>query len=260
MTARLGLHIARVVLTISLMLLPNACGPEVTISTPIPIAGSSSATAGMSTSDVTIHPTPTTVIAPTERSSAITLPAPTRTPLSPTHTLLPSTDTPTNTPTYTPPPTNTSLPPTKTPNPPTATPVPPTNTSVPPTDPPASATASQCVLIDPAAYIVQDVDDDQEFFFELRQNGAGVDLRGCALEFVFQGGNGKHVQLWFKDCSWKTVMAHPQTIVNGQAIRFDPATEPRRIDEFNDFNCIFAIGAKVYGGVQGIQIAEVRLQ
>ena len=87
----------------------------------------------------------------------------------------------------------------------------------------------------------------------------GVDLSNYDLEFTFQGGDGREVQLWYKDSTWRYVYSFPYTIQSGQSIRYNPFTDGRNVDEFNDFAHIYAIGAKVFGGVESIPITSVNL-
>lgn len=105
-----------------------------------------------------------------------------------------------------------------------------------------------------------------EFLFDTRYNvipglpiKEGVDLSNYDLGFTFQGGGGRQVQLWYKDSGWRNVYSFPYIIESGQPIRYNPFTDGRNVDEFNDFTHIYAIGAKVFGGVEGIQITSVKL-
>lgn len=157
---------------------------------------------------------------------------------------------------------------------PTATPAPeitptptltPTPTSTPtPTPAPITPTPTH-PLLDPTLFKTQGTD---EFILDTRYGAIpglpadvekGVDLTKYDLEFTFQGGEGKQVQLWYKDNKWANVYSYPYTLMSGQPIRYNPFKDGRKINEFNDFTQIYAIGAKVFGGVEGIKITQVRL-
>jgi hypothetical protein len=88
----------------------------------------------------------------------------------------------------------------------------------------------------------------------------GVDLSDYDLEFTFRGGDGKQVQLWYKDQDFHNVYSCPGPITSDQPIHFNPTTpEERCVDEFTDFTHIYAIGAKVLEGVAGVEIASAKL-
>lgn len=87
----------------------------------------------------------------------------------------------------------------------------------------------------------------------------GVDLTKYDLEFTFKNAEGRQIQLWYKNSSWRNVYSYPYTILREQPIRYNPFTGGRNVDEFSDFTHIYAIGAKVFGGLKGIQIASVKL-
>lgn len=116
--------------------------------------------------------------------------------------------------------------------------------------------------VNPAAFKIQ----GDEFLFDSRYNVIsglpikdGVNLSNYDLEFAFQGGGGRQVQLWYKDSKGGNVYSFPYTIKSGQSIRYNPLTDGRNVDEFDDFTHIYAIGAKIWGGVEGIQITSVKL-
>jgi hypothetical protein len=108
--------------------------------------------------------------------------------------------------------------------------------------------------------IVQDVQPDgQEFYYDIRKGKTGISLEGYTLEITFQGGDGRDAQLFFKDCDFLNRYAIPQPIISGQAMRFNPAIDDLAVNQFSDFTCINAVGAKVFGGVQGIKIVDAQL-
>ncbi|MFH1593184.1 MAG: peptidoglycan-binding protein [Candidatus Omnitrophota bacterium] len=74
----------------------------------------------------------------------------------------------------------------------------------------------------------------------------GVDLTGCALRFEFKNGKTGELQIFFKDNKWANVYSYPTLTENG-VIGFDPATDNRNINQFEDFSHIYAVGAKVFG-------------
>jgi mannan endo-1,4-beta-mannosidase len=84
-------------------------------------------------------------------------------------------------------------------------------------------------------------------------------LSNLDLEFVFHEGDGQQVQLWYKDQNWRNVYSFPYPITSGQPSRYNSFTDGRNVDEFDDFTHIYAIGAKVWGGVDGVQIISARL-
>jgi hypothetical protein len=147
-----------------------------------------------------------------------------------------------------------------TPLPPTSGPVPPTATSTPTLD---SGLTTGTLELDPTKFITQTVPDGEDFFQDIRRDGACVDLRGYILEITFeiasQAGEGKQAQLWFKGAGFRNVYAFPEPIVSGQPMRFDPTVDPLNVSEFNDLSCINAVGAKIWGGTQGLAIAAARL-
>jgi mannan endo-1,4-beta-mannosidase len=118
--------------------------------------------------------------------------------------------------------------------------------------------------------VAQDGDGDgmaEEFLLDARFGAIpglplqdGVDLSNYDLEFTFQGGDGKQVQLWYKSGpNWFNVYSFPYPITSGWPIHYNPLADGRNVDEFNDFNHIYAIGIKVFGGVEGVQIVSARL-
>jgi hypothetical protein len=87
----------------------------------------------------------------------------------------------------------------------------------------------------------------------------GINLNNYDLEFTFKNADGKHIQLWYKDSSWKNVYSWEYTIRGEEPIRYNPFADGRNVDEFDDFTRIYAIGAKVREGVKGIQIHKAKL-
>ncbi len=123
------------------------------------------------------------------------------------------------------------------------------------------------IEIDPSQFTVQ---GGEEFYLDVSYGldgvapasgeRTGVDLRGYDLEITFKGGGGKQAQLYFKNPSWKNVYSYLRTIVPNQPVRYDPSNKAdRNVDEFNDFSHIYAIGAKINGGANGVKIVRVRL-
>jgi hypothetical protein len=125
------------------------------------------------------------------------------------------------------------------------------------------------IELDPADFKIQDGDGDgiaEEFFLDTRFGAIpglpvqdGVDLSNYDLEFTFEARDGQEAQLWYKGRSWKNVFSFPYPITFGQPIRYDPFSDGRNVDEFSDFSHIWGVGAKIWGGVEGVQITSARL-
>jgi DNA-binding CsgD family transcriptional regulator len=119
-----------------------------------------------------------------------------------------------------------------------------------------------CKPIDLPDPIKQDVPDGQEFLYDVRRDGVGVDLSGCTLKFVFRGGDGKRVQFFFKNCRvdpWLNVYSTDKMIASGQVMSFNPAEDNRAVIEFDDFSYICGVGAKIKGGIEDVQIDNASL-
>jgi hypothetical protein len=125
--------------------------------------------------------------------------------------------------------------------------------------PPLTPALTQIPPIILKGFIVQNVQGGQEFYLDIRKGKTGISLEGYILEITFQGGDGREAQIFFKDCGFDSVYAFPKPISDGQPMRFNPATDDRAVDEFSDFTCINAVGAKIFGGVQGVKIVNARL-
>lgn len=148
-----------------------------------------------------------------------------------------------------------------------------TPTNIPPVTPspsPSSPNSDVGVIeLNPADFVAQDGDRDgikEELILDTRFGAIpdlpiqdGVNLSDYDLEFTFQGGDGKEVQLWYKSQDWTNVYSFPSTITSGRPIRYNPLTDGRNVDEFDDFTHIYAIGAKVFGGIEEIRIVSARL-
>ena len=74
----------------------------------------------------------------------------------------------------------------------------------------------------------------------------GIDLSAYRLEVKFISGKTARVQLYFKNSSWANVYSAEISPVNG-IVRFDPKSDKRQVNQFNDFSRIFGIGVKVLG-------------
>jgi hypothetical protein len=117
----------------------------------------------------------------------------------------------------------------------------------------------------PDDFIVQ----GDEFFLDIRYNaipcvldsgrGYGVNLSNYILEMTFQGGDGRQAQLYLKNYEWANVYSKRKRITSGQPLRFDPINDPCDVCDFRDFGNIYAIGAKIWGGTQGVEIVSACL-
>lgn len=85
------------------------------------------------------------------------------------------------------------------------------------------------------------------------------DLTDYVLEMTFQGGDGKCAQLYFKDSNWRNVYSKCIKIKDGKPIRFDPKLDSCDVCEFIDFSNIYAVGAQIGGGIQGVELTSARL-
>lgn len=134
---------------------------------------------------------------------------------------------------------------------------PPATVDTPSTESPVSS--AEAIVLDTAGFLVQPSGGQDEFFLDMRPDGDCVDLSGYTIEMTFQGAEGMQVQLFFKNAQFRNVYAFPTSFISGQPVRFDPAVDDRNVDEFDDFSCIAAVGAKIWGGAQGVQITSARL-
>lgn len=147
---------------------------------------------------------------------------------------------------------------------PTATP---TNTPTVPATPPTLG--SGVIELTLADFKPQDGNTDDgidildEYFFDsfkaILPVKDGVNLSNYDLEFTFQGGDGKKVQLWYKNLGWQNVYSCEDKITSNQPIRFNPVIDCKAVNQFDDFTHIRAIGAKVLEGVEGVEIISARL-
>lgn len=89
----------------------------------------------------------------------------------------------------------------------------------------------------------------------------GIDLRDYDLEFTFQGANERTVQLWYKSApNWANVISAALPLTSDQPIHFNPSIDDLgQSDPEFDFAHIWAIGARVADGVEGVQIISARL-
>lgn len=141
--------------------------------------------------------------------------------------------------------------------------------TVTPSPSPPGSDAIGVIELNPDDFVVQDGDNDgivEEFFLDICFGAIpglpvqdGVDLSNCDLEFTFRGGDGKKVQLWYKNGNWANVYSFPYTIDSDQPIRYNPFADGRNVDEFIDFTHIYAIGAKVFGGIEDVEITSARI-
>jgi hypothetical protein len=185
---------------------------------------------------------------------------------------------PTDMPTPTPSDTATPAPPTPTvtntsTQTPTATITPTSTSTVTPLPPPLQSETcpEPTIVLNPADFVPQDGDRNgtiEEFYLETRYGAVpdlpaldGVDLSNYGLVFIFQGGDGRQVQLYYKDQNFRNVFSYPLNIVSGQPICFNPFTDDRNVNQFEDFTHIYAIGVKVLGeeGVAGVEILSAGL-
>lgn len=125
-----------------------------------------------------------------------------------------------------------------------------------------SSSEEETLQLESAKFVVQGA----EFLLDARYGAIpdlphddGVNLSSYILEITFQGGEGKEAQLFFKDSNWGNVYSKRKQIISGQPLRFDPAVDPRDVDDFQDFTRIYGIGAKIDGGMEGVNITSARL-
>lgn len=89
----------------------------------------------------------------------------------------------------------------------------------------------------------------------------GIDLRDYDLEFTFQGANERTVQLWYKSApNWANVISAALPLTSNQPVHFNPSLDDLgQSDPEFDFAHIWAIGARVADGIEGVQIISARL-
>jgi hypothetical protein len=115
---------------------------------------------------------------------------------------------------------------------------------------------------------VQTVGGGQEFYLDLRYGGVsnpelphpdGVDLSAYTLEITLRGPQ-KDAQLFFKDRGFNNLYSERKPITSDDhPMRFDPVHDPCEVCQFRDLTHIYAVGAKIWGGVQGVDIISARL-
>jgi hypothetical protein len=89
----------------------------------------------------------------------------------------------------------------------------------------------------------------------------GVDLQGYVLEMSLQGGVGRQTQLFFKGRPGWASSYRWQEVNAGQVLRFDPARDPKAVDDKPDLAHTYGVGVRMYQtqGVQGVQVTSARL-
>ncbi len=129
---------------------------------------------------------------------------------------------------------------------------------------------SDPITIQPKYFIIQSSSPEgppDEFFLDLQQvqipaptenGGIDYDLRRYSLELTFEGDE-RQVQLWYKNPTWGNVYSKNFIITSGEPICFNPFTDSRATDDFDDFSNIRAIGAKLIPNAEGVQIISARL-
>ncbi|MFQ6026244.1 MAG: hypothetical protein ACE5Q6_01875 [Dehalococcoidia bacterium] len=151
---------------------------------------------------------------------------------------------------------------------PTPTPMPTEPTSPPPTPTPPP-TPEVSIEIPPELFRVQS--EGEEFIVELKKypqifrpaekSPGAYDLSGYGLIFQFNlGDETKTGQLFFKDPSWKNLYSCDQRISTGDTVSFAPGNDCIWVEEFKELSNIRAVGAKFFGGVEGVEIVFAGLQ
>ncbi|MFH1836528.1 MAG: TolC family protein, partial [Candidatus Omnitrophota bacterium] len=99
-------------------------------------------------------------------------------------------------------------------------------------------------------------------YFKVQENEILIDLRGGAIngrkypngidltDYVLEvryPGRYDQMQLFFKNNTWKNVYSYPMTVNNEKIIEFDPLSDGRNVDQFNNFRNIYAVGVKIRG-------------
>jgi hypothetical protein len=149
----------------------------------------------------------------------------------------------------------------------------PTNAALPTKTPvPLNPPTSPAIELLPSKFTVQGagagVQGGEEFYLETRFGGVsepelllqdGVDLTGYSLEITFQDAQ-KEVQLFFKDREFNSVYSF-RIWSTDEPMCFDPVADPCEVCQLKpeDFAHIYGVGAKVWGGVEGVEIASARL-
>lgn len=87
----------------------------------------------------------------------------------------------------------------------------------------------------------------------------GVDLSDYDLQITFLGGDGKNVQLYYRNNTWANVYSSLRRIESNQPIRFSPVTDQSDVRQFEDFRHIYSVGAQFYGGMNDIKIVSAKL-
>jgi hypothetical protein len=138
-------------------------------------------------------------------------------------------------------------------------------------EPPGPPTL-EIIELNPTGFETQDTDGDgidDQFFLHTNYKQPdldlpiqdGIDLSNYGLEFTFQGVDGRQAHLFYKSGQdYANVCSCPYPISSGQPIRYNPFADGReQSDPGFDFTHIWAIGARIPGGIEGVQIESARL-
>jgi hypothetical protein len=87
----------------------------------------------------------------------------------------------------------------------------------------------------------------------------GVDLSDYDLQITFLGGDGKNLQLYYRNNTWANVYSSLRPITSNQPIRFNPTTDRSDVRQFSDFSHIYSVGAQFFGGMDDIKIVSAKL-
>jgi hypothetical protein len=88
----------------------------------------------------------------------------------------------------------------------------------------------------------------------------GVDLSNYDLEFTFRGAEGQHVHLFYKSGpNYANAVSSASPIGPDQPVRFNPSVDDNESDPGFDFAHIWAIGARMPGGIGEVELTSVRL-
>ena len=125
---------------------------------------------------------------------------------------------------------------------------------------PTSASAPAEIPLDTNAFELQSVEDGEEQFLDIRRGDLCRDLSNHTLEVVFDGGDEKEIQLFFKDEDFRNAYSRQKVIVSGEPLRFNPEVDPSDVfDEGFMQSCINLVGVKVVGEFQDVEITSARL-
>ena len=89
----------------------------------------------------------------------------------------------------------------------------------------------------------------------------GIDLSDYDLEFTFRGADGRQAYLFYKSGqNYANVVSFGFTINSDQPLRFNPFVDDREeSDQGFDFAHIWAIGARITGGIGDVELTSARL-